>query len=206
MTMATNFDLLLLGRIVTGLGVGISFVVVPVYIAEITPSSARGMLTTCFDISINVGIVLGYVVGYYVETNFDYLSHGRKWRLMLGLGGVLPVVVMICLAFLPESPRWLMAHGRDEEAHAVLVRFLGDSEMARDSIDAIRVAMVEDEEASSPGSERCCEEQSIPQDGRRPSQKNRALSWAQVLGCDQLSPGDKYLRRVVILVVGVGFW
>ena len=59
MSAAQDFTLLLLGRIITGLGVGVSFVVTPIYITEISPPSARGMLSTCFDISINGGIVLG---------------------------------------------------------------------------------------------------------------------------------------------------
>ena len=54
MALAPEFWTLLIGRIVTGLGVGVAFVVTPVYIAEITPSDARGQLATCFDISINV--------------------------------------------------------------------------------------------------------------------------------------------------------
>ena len=50
MALAPGFGCLVAGRVVTGLGVGVSFVVVPVYISEITPSEHRGMLSTCFDI------------------------------------------------------------------------------------------------------------------------------------------------------------
>ena len=130
MTVAQGVTLLLLGRIVTGLGVGVSFVVTPVYITEISPSSARGMLSTCFDISINGGIVLGYVVGFCIMSQEAVTGKEARWRLMLALGGVLPVFVAFSLAFLPESPRWLFARGRPQEAFDVLLRFLGDRAVA----------------------------------------------------------------------------
>ena len=126
MTVAQSFGVLLVGRIVTGLGVGVSFVVTPVYITEISPASARGMLSTCFDISINAGIVLGYIVGFAIISQEFVTGKEARWRLMLALGAALPLFVAGSLAFLPESPRWLHARGRADEALDVLVRFLGD--------------------------------------------------------------------------------
>lgn len=135
MSAAQNFTVLLLGRIITGLGVGVSFVVTPVYITEISPPSARGMLSTCFDISINGGIVLGYVVGYIIASSPFLTSKEPQWRLMLVLGAVLPFFVAGSLTFLPESPRWLFARGRSTEALEVLVRFLGDRALAEATLE-----------------------------------------------------------------------
>jgi hypothetical protein len=144
MCLAINYYILLLGRIVTGLGVGVSFVVVPVYISEITPSDARGMLTTCFDISINVGILLGYLIGFLVVEFGESFSKDMKWRIMLGLGASLPIIVMLSLSYLPESPRWLMANGRTFEATKAMTAFLGDERLAMEAIDDIILVMQQD--------------------------------------------------------------
>lgn len=59
----------------------------------------------------------GYVTGFLCETLIPGLS--LKWRVMLGIGIVPPVVIIVCLGFLPESPRWLIARGRMREGYEV---------------------------------------------------------------------------------------
>ena len=124
MTLAPNYEMLLAGRIVTGLGVGVAVVVTPVFLTEVAPTKKRGKINTIFDVAINGGILLGYIVGFCVELlpiSFQY-----KWRLMLGLGLVLPIVILWNLSLLPESPRWLvMAHQAD--AAKQVLEHLGQS-------------------------------------------------------------------------------
>jgi len=115
MAISWSYSVLLLGRIVTGLGVGVAFVAAPSYITEVSPSDSRGQLNTVFDISINGGILFGYVTGFLVQ-----LFSPGNWRLMLGLGAVLPLIVLALLSRLPESPRWLMLVQRRDEAKEVL--------------------------------------------------------------------------------------
>lgn len=103
MTCAPSWEFLLCGRIITGLGVGVSLVIVPVYVSEISPKEVRGKLVTIFDVSINAGILLGYIVGLVLE--FLVYSDTVRWRLALGLGLVSPLIVLISLGGLPESPR-----------------------------------------------------------------------------------------------------
>jgi len=249
MALALSYEVLLVGRIVTGLGVGISFVVVPVYITEITPSEARGMLSTCFDLSINIGILLGYLTGFFVaEVWGKTWSENTRWRVMLGLGVLLPGVVMACLPWLPESPRWLMSRGCHKEAITALTKFLGDAEVARETIRSIKLTMDEDTGLThdGTGAVRSDEEAvnrmspSSPNAGCRlassnPLSKNddagvtlvlppeipqslispssavactvaRPLSWREVLHLNPLLPADAYLQRVILLVVGIGFW
>lgn len=119
MASAPGYYMLLLGRIVTGMGVGVSFVVAPVYLSEVAPTHLRGKLNTVFDVAINGGILLGYVLGFIVQL-IPNLSAELRWRIMLGLGLLLPVVVLYNLVHLPESPRWLVMKGRSEEAHTVM--------------------------------------------------------------------------------------
>lgn len=82
-----------------------------------------------FDVAINGGILLGYVVGFVVQMSAIH----HKWRVMLGLGAVLPVIVVSLVASLPESPRWLMLVQRKPEAQRALRR-LGSSELESDEI------------------------------------------------------------------------
>jgi sugar porter (SP) family MFS transporter len=135
MGLAPEYYSLLLGRIVTGIGVGVSFVVAPVFISEVAPTHLRGQLNTVFDVAINGGILLGYIVGYLVQ--ITPLQDQYKWRLMLSLGIVLPIVVLGSIAVLPESPRWLMLVHQEDAAGAVLRR-LGSSELeTQQTISAI---------------------------------------------------------------------
>lgn len=130
MAAAPGYGTLLLGRVITGMGVGVSFVVAPVYLSEVAPTHLRGQLNTVFDVAINGGILLGYVVGFLVQVALPggartveddtAFVNSLKWRLMLGLGLVLPVVVLANLNALPESPRWLVMRSQTVEAQAVL--------------------------------------------------------------------------------------
>jgi sugar porter (SP) family MFS transporter len=102
-------------RLVLGLAVGVSSVVVPLYLAEMAPTSVRGALASLNQLMIAIGIFFSYVVTYA-------LSGSGNWRIMLGLAGVPAATMLAGLWFQDESPRWLAAHGRLEEARAVLTR------------------------------------------------------------------------------------
>jgi len=102
------------GRLVVGFGVGSASCVVPMYIAEISPSKVRGKLIGLNNMSITGGQVLSYGIG----AAFAHVTHG--WRYMAGLGAV-PAIILACLLPLcPESPRQLIYHGRTEEAETVI--------------------------------------------------------------------------------------
>lgn len=147
MGLAPQYYTLLLGRIVTGIGVGVSFVVAPVFISEVAPTHLRGQLNTVFDVAINGGILLGYIIGYLVQ--ITPLQDQHKWRLMLSLGIVLPIVVLGSIAALPESPRWLMLVHQEDAAGAVLRR-LGSSELETQQTIAAIAAELELERRRPP--------------------------------------------------------
>lgn len=138
MAGAPTYAILVLGRIVTGLGVGVSFVVAPVYLSEVAPTHLRGQLNTVFDVAINSGILLGYVVGFCVQVLLQDQSQGLRWRLMLGLGLVLPVVVLVNLYKLPESPRWLVMNQDTTNATKVLHQLGESPRQAQRTIQAIQ--------------------------------------------------------------------
>ena len=136
MSVATGFSALLIGRVITGFGIGSSFQVSPLYIAEVAPKSLRGRLVSMFDLFINVGILAGYVVGYVVGSQLG-LADGVAWRLMLGLGAVPPLLILLVLPVMPESPRYLVASGQHERAWAVLQRLYAPHE-ARATMSLLR--------------------------------------------------------------------
>ena len=136
MAVATSYSALLVGRVITGFGIGSSFQVSPLYIAEVAPKSLRGRLVTMFDLFINIGILAGYVVGYVVGSQLG-LADGPAWRLMLGLGAVPPVLILLALPVMPESPRYLVASGQHERAWGVLQRLYAPHE-ARATMSLLR--------------------------------------------------------------------
>ncbi|MCO5556754.1 hypothetical protein L7F22_010306 [Adiantum nelumboides] len=114
---APGFSLLMVGRVLTGIGVGFAMMIAPLYSAEISPARVRGFLVSFTEIFVDVGILLGYVVGFV----FQFLNPSYNWRLMLGIGA-LPAIILAygTIFILPESPRWLVMNGRHEEAKKVL--------------------------------------------------------------------------------------
>jgi len=117
MSFANSFVALMVGRFFLGIGVGFGLAIDPLYISEMTPAAHRGQLVTWSEMGINVGIVLGFLSGII----FYDLDDDKEWRLMFGMGSILPVILIIVSQFvMAESPRWLVSKGRDEEAKAVL--------------------------------------------------------------------------------------
>ena len=181
MALSPTWTTLLAGRIVTGVGVGVAFVTVPVYVAELAPARLRGRLTTLFDISINVGILVGYIIGYVVDVSVSGAggSDEIKWRLDLGLGAVPPAVVLFLMGILPESPRFLLMKERRSEAVEVLTKTLGSADAAQ--LEAAAIARgLESENDAAAG------------DG--------AASWSDVL-----FPKTRLMKRAMFIVLGLAF-
>ncbi|CAM9689067.1 unnamed protein product [Scytosiphon promiscuus] len=138
MTMSHSFAFLLMGRVVTGVGVGCAMVIAPVYITELAPPDVRGMLVSLTDICINVGIVFGYGASLLCSDVFE--SDSGKWRSMIGIGMLPPLLILACLSLMPESPRWLIATGNHVEALRVLKRVMDDDAEAERTLETIAQA------------------------------------------------------------------
>ncbi|KAK4765128.1 hypothetical protein SAY86_026218 [Trapa natans] len=136
MTFAPSFHVLITGRFLAGVGIGLGVMVAPVYIAEISPSANRGSLTSFPEIFINIGILLGYVSNYA----FSGLPVHTNWRVMLAVGILPSVFIGLALFVIPESPRWLVLQNRVEEARAVLLKTNEDEDEVEERLEEIQSA------------------------------------------------------------------
>jgi len=110
---APGVGMLDVARLILGVAIGISAVAAPMYITEIAPAARRGQLVSFFQLMITIGILVAYV-------NDEAFSHNGQWRWMLITGIVPAIVLLIGMRGLPESPRWFMSKGRDDDARKVL--------------------------------------------------------------------------------------
>lgn len=136
MTLAPTFRVLMIGRLLAGVGIGLGVMIAPVYIAEISPTIARGSFTSFPEIFINLGILLGYVSNYA----FSGLSVHTNWRVMLAVGILPSVFIGFALFIIPESPRWLVMQNRVEEAKSVLQKTIEYESEVEERLAEILVA------------------------------------------------------------------
>jgi MFS transporter, SP family, galactose:H+ symporter len=114
--LAWDYGSFIAFRILTGVAVGASSLVVPAYIAEMSPAIIRGGLVVLQQLAISGGILLSYIVDYA----FD--SAGWGWRPMFGFALIPGFALGVGMVFMSHSPRWLGMQGRWDEAEGVLGR------------------------------------------------------------------------------------
>ena len=103
------------GRVLTGLGVGSSSLLVPVYISESAPRAIRGRLVGIFEICLQVALVIGFWINYGVQQNVPSSSNSQ-WLIPMGFQLVPGGLLIIGMIFMIESPRWLLKKGRTDNA------------------------------------------------------------------------------------------
>lgn len=105
--------LLIIGRIIVGLGIGSASMTVPLYISELSPPLKRGFFVSFNQVMITAGICVAYLVNLL-------FAHHEMWRYMLGIGVIPAIILGIGMLFLPESPRWLISKGFTDKAKKIL--------------------------------------------------------------------------------------
>ncbi|WP_147795463.1 sugar porter family MFS transporter [Cellulomonas sp. Y8] len=116
--VAPSFEVMAATRFVLGLAVGGASVTVPVYLAELAPTERRGAITGRNEIAIVVGQLAAFVINAVIGTVWS--DHPGVWRYMLAVQAVPAVALFVGMLRMPESPRWLLARGREDDALAVL--------------------------------------------------------------------------------------
>ncbi|KIW37763.1 uncharacterized protein PV06_09755 [Exophiala oligosperma] len=134
------------GRSVVGLAIGGASLIVPLYISELSPSHLRGRLVTTSLLFITGGQVIAYLVGWAFSTT------PGGWRWMVGLGSAPALAQMAMLAFMPETPRYLVKAQKEGAARTVLTKvYRGMSSDSHRLVDgtilAIKKEILEEEEA-----------------------------------------------------------
>jgi SP family arabinose:H+ symporter-like MFS transporter len=138
--VTVDAGMLLASRTLIGLAIGADSAIATAYIAEFAPKSRRGQLSIIQQWMITVGILVSYVVAVIVLKASPGSAGSSDWRLILGLGGVPALVAVALRSHMPESPRWLMLHGRYDATRDAFGR-LGmevTSEEVRRAADELR--------------------------------------------------------------------
>jgi len=128
-------------RFLGGLGIGIASISTPMYIAEITPARIRGRMVAINQIAIVGGIAASAFVNYFITKWGDQAwLEATGWRWMFAAGILPSVVFALLLLPIPESPRWLIERGREEEARTILGK-VGGSAFAGVEVANIQAAL-----------------------------------------------------------------
>ena len=131
---ASGVPTLMIGRVVLGLAIGIVAFTSPLYISEVAPSPWRGAMVSLYQLMVTIGILLAFV-------SDSLLTPSGNWRLMLGIIVVPGLAFLVAVLFLPESPRWFLLHGRDEQARAVLRTLRDDPAEVDREIEGVRTEL-----------------------------------------------------------------
>lgn len=113
-----SMQVLIAGRLIIGVGIGLASSVVPLYISELASANARGWLVSLYQLAVTIGILAAYVADYVFAAS-------GNWRWMLGLAIVPGAMLGAGMLYLPETPRCLARHGHLDQARNVLVRARG---------------------------------------------------------------------------------
>src|SRR3984957_3099582 len=138
---APNVPILVFGRLVAGLGVGVAAVAAPLYAAELAPAAQRGRFVSSYQLAITVGIFVAYFVN-------QALAGPDGWRSMLGVAAVPGVLLALAILVAVESPRWYAKVGRRDDALRTLVA-LGAGDHADARLAAIEASLRAEHEVPS---------------------------------------------------------
>ncbi|KAI3889711.1 hypothetical protein MKX03_007733 [Papaver bracteatum] len=133
---ATNVTMLILGRILLGIGVGYANQSVPVYLSEMAPAKLRGALNMGFQLAITIGILAANLVNYGTAK----IKGGYGWRVSLALAAVPAIIMTVGAVFLPDTPNSLLERGHQEKAKTMLQKIRGNQEVEEEFQDLIEAS------------------------------------------------------------------
>lgn len=152
----SSFCLFLIARLIGGVAIGIASGLSPMYIAEVSPSNIRGRLVSVNQLTIVLGILGAQIVNWLIAEPMPEgmttpplsswnCQHG--WRLMFIAEAYPALLFLMLVAFIPESPRWLIMNGDKEKARSVFRRIGGDN-YAKAEIEAISLSQADAQSSS----------------------------------------------------------
>ena len=135
MAFSANLTVFIAMRFAAGIGVGMASLLSPMYIAEVSPAQVRGRNVAINQLTVVIGILVTNLVNYLLAD-----GGSESWRWMFGLGAVPSVLFFLGVLWLPESPRWLVKAGRQEQAAKVLHK-LGSPDYAESTLSGIHQSL-----------------------------------------------------------------
>jgi sugar porter (SP) family MFS transporter len=140
--VAADQTLLIISRIVGGVGIGVASVISPLYIAEISVPRYRGQLVSLYQLAITIGFLGAYLANYGLQNYSDSLINAgatqglynkifatEAWRGMLGMEALPALLFFVVLFLIPESPRWLIVVGKEDKASGIMAKIYGANEV-----------------------------------------------------------------------------
>ncbi|EFZ01301.2 General substrate transporter [Metarhizium robertsii ARSEF 23] len=124
-TLASSMAMMMVGRIIAGVGVGMLSTIVPVYQSEISPPHNRGKLA-CIEFS---GNIIGYTTSVWVDYGCGFIDSNMSWRVPLFMQCVMGALLGLGSLIIVESPRWLLDNDHDEEGMVVIANLYGGGDI-----------------------------------------------------------------------------
>lgn len=115
-SFASDVYMIYIGRLLVGLGAGMVGAPARVYTSEVTQPHLRGTLTGLASVGISFGVLLQYTFGAFCT-----------WQVLSGLSSIVPILSIILMWFMPETPNFLIAHQKDEKATKSLAKLRGST-------------------------------------------------------------------------------
>lgn len=139
---STNVYIFMIFRFASGLSIGASSVVAPVYISEIAPPKYRGRMVISFQLNIGIGVLIAYLSNYLLQE----MGGMNYWRWMLGVVGIPSILFTTMMFFTPETPRWLVLYKKDYEAAKKVLAMTGEAtdkliDDIKDSVSSIKESL-----------------------------------------------------------------
>jgi len=140
--LSVNVYLFMFFRFLSGLSIGASSVVAPVYISEIAPPKYRGRMVISFQLNVVTGILIAYFSNYLLQG----VGGANDWRWMLGVVALPSLVFSTLMLFTPETPRWLVLYKKDDEAAKRVLALTGEAsdhliDEIKASVSAVRESL-----------------------------------------------------------------
>ena len=137
--IAPTYEILIVARMIGGIGFGAALVLAPMYIAEIAPPEKRGVLVSIQQLNIVFGFSVSYFSNYgMLNAVGEVFTELTVWRWMLGIEFFPAIFYFIAMFFVPRSPRWLLSTGREEEAEKVLLKVFGEEKSQEEKDKILR--------------------------------------------------------------------
>lgn len=124
---ATNIYMIYIGRLLVGLGSGMVGAPARVYTSEVTQPHLRGMLTALASIGISLGVLIQYTLGSFVT-----------WQILAGVSTIVPILALVFMIFMPETPNFLIVKQKPEKATKSLAKLRGSTYDVEREVDQLQ--------------------------------------------------------------------